>query len=78
MYLLVCNNNNILSFIFLSTKWVDYVEEPMKYKAFLSLFGTMGGWLEGSWGVHGWVLGGCLCGGGGVGGVLVRGLWVCG
>ena len=46
----------------LSTEWVDYVEEPMKYQAFLHHFGSVGGWLEGSWGgwvvVVGWVSGG--------------------
>ena len=40
----------------LSTEWVDYVEEPMKYQAFLPHFGSVGGWLEGSWG--GWWWGG--------------------
>ena len=39
---------------FLSTKGVDYVEEPMKYQAFLPQFGSMGGWLDGSLG--GWVV----------------------
>ena len=53
----------IISFLlgqknFLSTEWVDYVEEPMIYQAFLHHFGSVGGWLEGSWG--GWV--GCLVG----------------
>ena len=48
---------------FLSTKCVDYVEEPMKYQAFLHHFGSVGGWLKGSWG--GWVGGGYVgCGGG--------------
>ena len=47
----------------------------MKYQAFLSHFGSVGGWLEGSWG--GWV-GGSVGGGGVVGDVLVRGGWVCG
>ena len=32
----------------------DYVEEPIKYQAFLHHFGSMGGWLKGSWG--GWVV----------------------
>ena len=40
----------------LSTEWVDYVDEPMKYQAFLHHFGSVGEWLEGSWGV--WVGGG--------------------
>ena len=53
--------------VFLSAKWVDYMEEPMKYQAFLPHFVSVGGWLEGSWG--GWV--GC-----GVGGVVKVG--VCG
>ena len=39
--------------IYLSTEWVDHVEELMKYQAFLPQFGSVGGWLEGSWG--GWV-----------------------
>ena len=50
----------------LSTEWVDYVEEPMIYQAFLPHFGSVGGWLTGSWG--GWVcvgvdgdgVGGCV------------------
>ena len=37
----------------LSTEWVDYVEEPMKYRALRPHFFSMGGWLEGSRG--GWV-----------------------
>ena len=55
---------------FLSTKGVDYVEEPMKYQAFLPQFGSMGEWLDGSLG--GWVGGGV---GGVLGGMLVDG-WV--
>ena len=45
----------------------------MKYQAFLPQFGSMGGWLEGSWGgwVGEWL--GVGVGVGGVGGVLVRG-----
>ena len=35
---------------FLSTKWVDYVEEPMKYQALRPHFFSMGGW----WGVVCW------------------------
>ena len=47
----------IISFLlgqknFLSTEWVDYVEEPMIYQALMHHFGSVGGWLEGSWG--GW------------------------
>ena len=34
--------------VYLSTKWVDYVEEPMKYQALRPHFFSMGGWLEGS------------------------------
>ena len=45
-------NNRMPVFKLLSTKWVDCVEEPMKYQAFLHHFGSMGGWLKGSWG--GW------------------------
>ena len=41
---------------YLSTDWVDYVEEPMKYQVFLPHFVSVGGWLEGSWG--GWWCGG--------------------
>ena len=59
--------------VFLSTKWVDYVEELMKYQAFLPHFVSVGGWLEGSWG--GWVCGGMggvfMVGGGRVGGCVV-------
>ena len=29
---------------FLSTEWVDYVEEPMKYQALRPQFFSMGGW----------------------------------
>ena len=43
------------SMLFLSTKWVDYVEEPMKYQALRSQFFSMGGW----WGGGG---GGGVCG----------------
>ena len=53
----------------LSTKWVDYVEKPMKYQAFLHNFVSVEGWLEGSWGGWvggfgwiGWCWGGCLVG----------------
>ena len=50
----------------MSTKWVDYVEEPMKYQALRLYFFSMGGW-EWWWGGSGvrWV-GGWVCG------VLVR------
>ena len=61
----------------LSTEWVDYVEEPMKYQAFLPHFGSVGGWLEGSWGGWWWV--GCGVGewwwGGSWGGWVVW--WCC-
>ena len=30
--------------IYLSTEWVDYVEEPMKYQALRPQFFSMGGW----------------------------------
>ena len=30
--------------VLLSTKWVDYVEEPMKYQALRPQFFSMGGW----------------------------------
>ena len=36
----------------LSTKWVDYVEEPMKYCALRPQFFSMGGW--GWWGGWWW------------------------
>ena len=41
-----------ISFInrFLSTEWVDYVEEPMKYQALRPHVFSMGGWM----GVVGW------------------------
>ena len=70
-------------FVFLSTEWVDYVEEPMKYQALRPHFFSVGGWLEGSRGgwmglgglgllLGGWVSGGMgglvvMIGGGGVG-----------
>ena len=52
----------------LSTKWVDYVEEPMKYQALRSKFFSVGGW-----GMVGWVVVGR-------GGVVVGwvGMWVVG
>ena len=39
----------------LSTKWVDYVEEPMKYQALRPQFFSMGGWgvVGGGWGGDG-------------------------
>ena len=33
----------------LSTEWVDYVEEPLKYQVFMHHFFYLGGWLEVSW-----------------------------
>ena len=44
----------------LSTKWVDYVEEPMKYQALRPQFFSKGGW-----GWIGWGGGGVGRGGGG-------------
>ena len=65
-----------------STEWVYYVEEPMKYQAFLPHFGSVDGWLEGSWGGLGgwvvcwgrWVCGGVIWQGGGL--LLVEVGWV--
>ena len=51
---------------FLSTEWVDYVEEPMKYQALRPQFFSMGGWGVVGWG--GWVVGWGLVVGGGDGG----------
>ena len=61
----------------LSTKWVDYVEDPMKYQALRPHFFSMGGWLEGSGGGGGWVgAGEVVCGGGWlVGGWCWHGGW---
>ena len=54
----------------LSTKWVDYVEEPMKYQALRPKFFSMGGWGVVGQVVVGWVGvgkgGGGRVGGGGV------------
>ena len=33
-----------LGLLLLSTKWVDYVEEPMKYQALRPKLFSMGGW----------------------------------
>ena len=60
---IVARGHNLL----LYTEWVDYVEEPMKYQAFMHHFFSKGGWLEGSWG--GWWCCGGLGGGVGGGGV---------
>ena len=70
----------------LSTKWVDYVEKPMKYQALRPQFFSMGGWV-GVGVVGGWWWGGVgrdgggRVGGGGVGWVVlgcrvVEGWWV--
>ena len=55
--------------VFLSTKWADYVEEPMKYQALRPPFFSVGGWgvvvvgrggvggggrVGGGWVVEGW------------------------
>ena len=37
-----------IQFLFLSTEWVDYVEEPMKYQALRPHFFPVGGW-DGWW-----------------------------
>ena len=47
----------------MSTKWVDYVEEPMKYQALRHHFFSMGRWWGGwvmGWGFIGWVVGGFM------------------
>ena len=71
--------------IYLSTEWVHYVEEPMKYQAFLPhFFSVVGwwvvewGWWSGWWGE--WCGGWCACEGwwcvgGWVGGVVVCWVW---
>ena len=54
---------------YLSTKWVDYGEEPMKYQQLGPHFFSVGGWLEDSWGWwDGWVGGGVGVSGVGWGG----------
>ena len=59
---------------FLSTEWVDYVEEPMKYQALRPQFFSVGKWWLVEWVVEwvrwgGWVFGwGGWVGGGGGGG----------
>ena len=50
----------------LSTEWVDYVKEPMKYQALRPHFFSMGGW--GLW-IMMWVVGWCGHGMGGGGAV---------
>ena len=60
-------HNETLARYYLSTEWVDYVVEPMKYQAFLHHFFSVGGWC--------WVAGGGAMGGV-VGGAVVYGcLW---
>ena len=39
---------------FLSTEWVDYVKEPMKYQALRPHFFSMGGWWCAGEGCCGW------------------------
>ena len=58
----------------LSTEWVDYVEEPMKYQALRPHLFSVGGW--GWW--SGWWGGGGFCQGGGGGGVRWVDGGVCG
>ena len=59
----------------LSTKWVDYVEEPMKYQALRPQFFSVGGWGVVWVGVGvGVGRGGVGWGGGGVGGFGVVGV----
>ena len=43
----LCSTKHIQS---LSTKWVDYVEKPMKYQALRPQFFSMGGWVVVGWG----------------------------
>ena len=50
---------------FLSTEWVDYVEDPMKYQALRPHFFSVGGWC--------WVVGDGVVGYGVVGGGMVYG-----
>ena len=61
----------------LSTEWLDYVEEPMKYQALRPhFFSVVGGWrvlgVDGWWWGGSW--GGCVCDGG-VGGCWLHGSW---
>ena len=49
----------------LSTKWVDYVEEPMKYQALRPKFFSVGGLAVVGWVVVVWVGRGGVGGGGG-------------
>ena len=51
----------------LSTEWVDYVEEPMKYQALRPQFFSMGGWGVVEWSVGWGVVERVVVGSGGVG-----------
>ena len=65
--------------IFLSTEWVDYVEEPTKYQALRPhFFPVVGGWRVLGLGLVGGVggVGGEVWGGGWVGGGVVGSGWV--
>ena len=58
-------NCTICGKFLLSTEWLDYVVEAMKYQAFLPHFVSVGGWC--------WVVGGGVVGYGVVGGGVVYG-----
>ena len=45
----VGNNFFYVEVSFLSTEWVDGVEEPMKYQTLRPQFFSMGGWGGGGW-----------------------------
>ena len=47
--------SNLKHFYLLSTKWVDYVQESMKYQALRPKFFSMGGWGVVGQVVVGWV-----------------------
>ena len=47
---IVCHKRDCGVISQLSAEWVDYVEEPMKYQAFIHYLVSVDGWLEGSWG----------------------------
>ena len=57
----------------LSTKWVDYVEEPMKYQALRPHIFSVGGWVGGSVGEVGVEDWGGVVGSGWVGDVVGSG-----
>ena len=63
MALLLAHAHKCTHIQLLSTEWVDYVEEPMKYQALRPQFFSVGGW-----GVVG--VAGVGVGGGGAGGVI--------